>query len=336
MILFSKDKVKLIAEIGGNHEGDFNYAVDLLSLAIESKVDSVKFQIYSGETLVNKKVDLERKEHFDKFTLSTEQYSELANICKKNRIDFSASIWNEDQLNKFDEHLSFYKIGSGDLTAFPLIESHCKKGKPIILSTGLSNLNEIKETVDFICKCNPIYKEEHMICIMQCTSSYPTPEDELNLNVLNQLKENFNYTIGFSCHSTNPISIDYSIVLGARIIEFHFTDSRENKEFRDHKVSLTKEDVLDLKERIPFLLKSLGKKEKKPTRSEVDSDHINSFRRAAYPMRDIKQGEKVQLEDFIFLRPQKGIPVKSIYDLLGLKAKRNLQKLEVISKEDFE
>ena len=96
-----KNEIIFIAEIGGNHEGDFNYAVDLLSLAIESKVDSVKFQIYSGETLVNKKVDLERKEHFDKFTLSTEQYSELANICKKNRIDFILATGNQKNQNYF-------------------------------------------------------------------------------------------------------------------------------------------------------------------------------------------------------------------------------------------
>ena len=228
--MFKKDNnVKLIAEIGGNHEGDFDYALELLDLALDAKVDSIKFQIYSGESLVNEKVDKDRKEHFDRFTFSSDQYKEIADICISNNVDFSASIWNESQLEEFNNYLSFFKIGSGDLTAYPLIESHCKKGKPIILSTGLSTLEEVQNTIDFICNTNPIYKNEEMLCVMQCTSSYPTPDNELNLGVIETYRDTFNYPIGFSSHSTNPLALEYSIVLGARVLEFHFTDTREEK-----------------------------------------------------------------------------------------------------------
>tara|TARA_B100001250_G_scaffold65148_1_gene51614 strand:+ start:29293 stop:30297 length:1005 start_codon:yes stop_codon:yes gene_type:complete len=333
--MFKKDDVKLIAEIGGNHEGDFGYALELLQLAIESEVDSIKFQIYSGSTLVNEKVDKDRKEHFDKFTFSSDQYKEIALICLNHGVDFSASIWNEPQLQEFDDYLSFYKIGSGDLTAFPIIESHCKRGKPIILSTGLSTLKEVQETVNFICECNPIYLDETMLCIMQCTSSYPTPDKELNLEVIKAYKENFKYSIGFSSHSTNPYALDYSVALGARVLEFHFTDTREGKEFRDHKVSLTKTDVLDLKKRIPFLIDSLGNSTKQPTESEVESDHINSFRRAVYPKNHIPHGKKVSIEDFVFLRPQEGLSPNRIHSILGKKSLRDLKPLEPILEEDF-
>tara|TARA_E500000331_G_C17236437_1_gene705038 strand:+ start:810 stop:1817 length:1008 start_codon:yes stop_codon:yes gene_type:complete len=334
--MFKKDDdVKLIAEIGGNHEGDFNYALELLYLAIDAEVDSIKFQIYSGDTLVNERVDKDRKEHFDRFTFSSDKYKKIASICKSNNVDFSASIWNKAQLEEFDDFLSFYKIGSGDLTAYPLIESHCKKGKPIILSTGLSTLEEVKDTIDFICKCNPIYRNEDMLCIMQCTSSYPTPDRELNLEVIRTYQEEFDYSIGFSSHSTNPYALDYSIALGARVLEFHFTDKREGKEFRDHKVSLTKADVLDLKTRIPFLLNSLGSSSKHPTESEITSDHINSFRRAAYPNKHIPKGNTVSIEDFIFLRPQEGLPANSVYNVLGKKSLRDLEPMEPISVEDF-
>ena len=134
-----EDKVKLIAEIGGNHEGDFSYAKELVNLAAEANVDVIKFQIYSGETLVNKDIDIDRKKHFDKFTFTNEQYVELAEKCQSLGIDFNASIWNKEQIDFFDDYLSFYKLGSGDLTAFPIIQHLARKGKPIILSTGLSN-----------------------------------------------------------------------------------------------------------------------------------------------------------------------------------------------------
>ena len=314
--MFYDDKVKLIAEIGGNHEGNFNYAVDLAHLAIESGVDSIKFQIYSGNSLVNEKVDPKRKEHFDKFSLSSDQFKELANICLKNKVDFSASIWNEAQLNEFDEYLSFFKIGSGDLTAFPLIKSHCEKGKPIVISTGLSSMEEVIETVDFICECNPVYEDKKMLCIMQCTSSYPAPDNELNLAVIQNYIKYFNYPIGFSSHSSNPLALEYAVALGARALEFHFTDSRQGKEFRDHKVSLTKSDVLNLKEKNTFILDCLDQIEK----SNLFRDRIqecNFFRRGAYPSKNIKKGKEVSMEDFIFLRPYVGLCPKKIYKVLG-------------------
>ena len=152
-----EDKVKLIAEIGGNHEGDFSYAKELVNLAAEANVDVIKFQIYSGETLVNKDIDIDRKKHFDKFTFTNEQYVELAEKYQSLGIDFNASIWNKEQIDFFDDYLSFYKLGSGDLTAFPIIQHLARKGKPIILSTGLSNEYEIKESIEFICNTNPIY-----------------------------------------------------------------------------------------------------------------------------------------------------------------------------------
>lgn len=333
---FHEDKVKLIAEIGGNHEGDYNYALDLLGLAIESGVDSIKFQIYSGDTLVNASIDKSRKEHFDRFTFSSDQYKNIAKICLDNGVDFSASIWNEAQLAEFDNFLSFYKIGSGDLTNFPLIDSHCKRGKPIILSTGLSTYEEVKETVSFICKCNPIYLQKNMLCIMQCTSSYPTPDQDLNLEIIRTYKEKFDYQIGFSSHSTNPVALEYSIALGARVLEFHFTDTRDGKVFRDHKVSLTKSDVFELKQKIPFLINSLGTSSKQPTPSEIDSNHVYSFRRAAYPAKFIEKGTAVSLEDFVFLRPQEGLAAKDIYKVLGRKASRDLEPLESILEKDFD
>ena len=150
-----KNDVLLIAEIGGNHEGNFEYAKKLTQLAIESNVDFIKYQIYTGDTLVSKLESPKRNSHFKKFELTNQQYIELAKMCHKNNVKFMASVWNLDSISWIDEYMEIYKIGSGDLTAYPVIEQTCKIGKPIILSTGLSTLKEVKDTVDFIKKVNP-------------------------------------------------------------------------------------------------------------------------------------------------------------------------------------
>ena len=333
---FDTDKIKLIAEIGGNHEGNFEYANHLTDLAIESGVDSIKFQIYSGKTLVNETIDKQRKLHFDKFSLTNEQYQQLAEKCIRSNVDFNASIWNDAQIEIFDKYLSFYKVGSGDLTCFPILEKLAKRGKPIILSSGLSNLKEIKDAIEVLTKSNEKYKSKKMLCIMQCTSVYPCPDIELNLNVIEAFKKEFDYIIGYSNHSPNLSSLEYAIVKGAKILEFHFTDEREGKTFRDHSVSFTKDDVNKLKSKIKFISDSLGSDEKKPTSSEISSDHVKSFRKSIYPSRNISKNTIVVKDDFTFLRPETGLKANQLDLILGKKTRRNLSKLEKISLKDFE
>ena len=142
----------LIAEIGGNHEGDFKYAKKLVKLAITTGVDVIKLQLYSGDQLVSKFQSQKRYKHFKKFELTKAQHIYLANLCKSKGVKYLASVWDLDMLNWIDKYLPFYKIGSGDLTAYPIIKEFAKRGKPIILSTGLSSLDEIKKSVNFFTK----------------------------------------------------------------------------------------------------------------------------------------------------------------------------------------
>ena len=131
---FGKNGPLLIAEIGGNHEGDFAYAKKLTNLAIKSDVDIIKFQIYSGETLVNRLLSPDRFKHFRKFQLSKKQYIYLAEMCLANGIKYLSSVWDIEALKWLDKYLEIYKIGSGDLTAYSIIKEFAKRGKPIILS----------------------------------------------------------------------------------------------------------------------------------------------------------------------------------------------------------
>jgi len=249
----------LIAEIGGNHEGNFEYAIELTKLAIEADVDFIKYQLYSGDSLVSKVENPVRNKHFKKFELSREQYIQLAEMCEAHNIGFMASVWDLEYLHWIDKHMPIYKIGSGDFTAYPIIEGIAKLKKPIILSTGLSSHQEVLDTVKFVQKLDPIYSDKDYLSVLQCTSMYPIPFSDANLSTMDAFRKDTNLTIGYSDHTEGMYALEIAVAMGAEILEFHFTDSRENKEFRDHKVSLTRDEVLELIQKIKQI-QSLKKK----------------------------------------------------------------------------
>ena len=248
----------LIAEIGGNHEGDFEFALDLTHQAIDADVDIIKYQIYTGATLVNKKESPNRVEHFKNFELTQNNHVHLAELCIQNGVQYSASIWDESVLEWIDPFLKLYKIGSGDLTAFPLLKKIARKGKPIILSTGLSSLEDIVGSVNYIRSINPIYDLPEKLAILQCTSLYPNKDRDVNLNVLKTLRKTFEYPIGYSDHTEGTLALRIAFSMGAKILEFHFTNSREGKKFRDHFVSLTGQEVKELRRDIKIINNLLG------------------------------------------------------------------------------
>lgn len=316
----------LIAEIGGNHEGDFEYAKRLAKLAIESNVDYVKFQIYTGDSLVSKQESPDRNKHFKKFELTKDQHRYLAEMVLEAGINYTSSVWDVDSMNWIDEYISLYKIGSGDLTAYPVLRKTALIGKPIILSTGLSLEKEVLDAVRFIQNVNPIYKSPDMLAVLQCTSMYPIPLSDANLSVIHSLKNVTGLTIGYSDHTEGSKALMYATSMGAEILEFHFTDSREGKVFRDHKVSLTKDEIKELIAEIQLINQLKGKSTKMPTQIELDNGHEFSFRRAVYPSRDIKQGEILSEDNLTVLRPNSGIDARDFDKLIGKKALIDLKE----------
>ena len=324
----------LIAEIGGNHEGNFNEAKKMLELAIESGVDCIKFQIYSGDTLVNKNLSPKRNSHFKKFELTKEEHIELAELCLKKGINYNASVWNLEMLDWIDEYLTFYKIGSGDLTSWPIIKEFVKREKPILISTGLSSLDEIEETVKYIQNLNIKYLNPEMLCILQCTSMYPIKNQDANLEVINLYNNYFNYPVGYSDHTIGSEALYLASSLKTNVLEFHFTDAREGKKFRDHKVSLTKEDVKALINKIISTKLFFGKNEKKLLKVEEENNHHISFRRAVYSKRKILKGKKILMKDLVFLRPFIGTDPRDTRLLINSKAKQDIFPFEPIFKNE--
>ncbi|MBH30515.1 MAG: N-acetylneuraminate synthase [Candidatus Marinimicrobia bacterium] len=324
-----KSGVYLIAEIGGNHEGNFDKAKELTELACKSGVDAVKLQIYTADSLVSKVQDPERHTHFKRFELTPDQHIALAKICQSNNVTYSASVWDMDALEWIDPYMEFYKIGSGDLTAYPILETIARIGKPIIMSTGLSTLEEVKQSVKFIRSVNRCYIQSDYLALLQCTSSYPLPESDVNLRVMETLKDKFDVTVGYSDHTTDACAAEVSVAMGAEIVELHFTDDKNRSSFRDHQVSFTTAGVSSFIAKIKRIKKLQGSPNKNPTQSEINSGHINSFRRGIYANKDLTCGDVLTESDIGLLRPNHNLET-SFENVIGKQLKKSIQKLNKI------
>lgn len=318
----------LIAEIGGNHEGNFDTAKQLVADAIEAQVDCIKLQIYKGDLLVNPLLSPQRNAHFKKFELSQAHYQELIEQITAAGIDFNASVWDEENLMQYASFMPWVKVGSGDMTNYPLIQKICQLRKPIYISTGLSHWAEVQDVVAFIEAQDSFYKTEENIAVLQCTSMYPIEDSDANLAVLEQYKS-LGHRIGYSDHTEGLDAMVAATMMGSSVLEFHFSSTalKAEKEFRDHKVSLTKEDVLELKKRIAYWAQFKGDPNKKPYPIELQSGHVESFRRGVYLKHSLPAGHQIQLEDLCFLRPCKGISAHDYKNVVGKRLSRDVEQL---------
>jgi N-acetylneuraminate synthase/N,N'-diacetyllegionaminate synthase len=318
----------LIAEIGGNHEGNFAYAKRLTELAIASGADAVKFQLYQGTTLVNALESPDRQNHFKRFELEREQHLELADMCKTAGVAYMASVWDLGMLEWIDPHLAVYKVGSGDLTAYPILRHLARRGKPMIMSTGLSTLDEVLSAVAFVQSVNEHYRRADMLALLQCTSMYPIADGDANLRVIDTLRQATGLAVGYSDHTRGRTALFVAAARGADVLEFHFTDDRTGKTFRDHHVSLTAEEVRTLCADLDQLRELLGDGVKRPLPSEIETGHLVSFRRAVYSRHAIAQGQVIAPDDLIVLRPNHGVDARHFDEIVGKRAARDLQALE--------
>ena len=329
----NKTRPVLIAEVGGNHEGDFDYALHLTDLAIESGADYVKFQLYTGDGLVSPVESPDRNAHFKRFELTREQHLEIVRRCRNAGVGYAASVWETAMLDWIDEHLDHYKIGSGDLTAWPVLETFARRGKPILLSTGLSTLDEVLATIAFIEERNEVYRNPEMIAVMQCTAMYPTEDRDANLRVMDTLREATGRPIGYSDHTRGTLALKLAAARGAQVLEFHFTDTREGKTFRDHKVSLTRDEVIELSGFLDQMEELLGAPEKKPLACEIEPDHVTSFRRGLYARVDLKAGDEIQPEHLVALRPNHGIDARRYREVIGKRVMRDTKAYQALEVE---
>ncbi len=317
--------VFFIAEVGSNHEGNFSEAKKLVINASNSNADVVKLQILKAENLVSKKYDKNRFNHFKKLELSVEQNLELCKIIKSNKKICSASIWDVEQIKIFKNFIDIFKIGSGDVHNFEIIDKIIKLNKPMIISCGLSNLKDIKKTLKFISENNKNFIKSGKLSILHCNTAYPTPKEDVFLGTINYLKDKLKLTVGYSDHSIGDEIIKYAFLNGAQIIEKHFSNNIKSKTFRDHEISLNKIGVNKYLKDI-IKLKSYLKIRHDITLSEKYQKNLFSFRRSIYAKENIKKGEMFSSKNIISLRPYKKVSSYNYFKIINKKSKFNYKK----------
>lgn len=316
----------IIAEGGLNHNGDVDIGKELIKEAKKCGADAIKFQSYHTEEFISKKS--EYYELFKNLELSEEEFHELEKYAEKIGIIFISTpldLKYVDILNKMD--VSAFKVASGDLTFYPLLEEIAKTKKPIILSTGMSNVGEIWNAINVLENngCNDII-------LLHCISAYPTPYEEVNLNAIKTLKNIFNTPVGYSDHTLGIIATVASVALGANVIEKHFTLDK-NMEGPDHALSADPEEFKKMVDEIRLIEKMLGTGEKMPTPSEKGI--ISEARRSIVANRDIKKDEYLTLNNITFKRPAKGIETRFLNIILNKKIKNNKKEDELIYWNDL-
>jgi pseudaminic acid synthase len=326
-----EEKVFIVAELSANHNQKFELAVETIKAAKDSGVDAIKFQTYTPDTITidcdNKYFQIKHGTIWDGKTLYQlykEAYTpwewqpKLKEIAEELGLFCFSSPFDETAVDFLEElNIPAYKIASFEITDIPLIEYVASKGKPVIISTGVSELEDIELAID---ACKKMGNED--IALLKCTSAYPAPLEEVNLNTIPDLKERFKVIVGLSDH-TLGISVPIAAVsLGARIIEKHFILNRKLGG-PDSAFSLEPGEFSQMVKSIREVERALGKVDYKLSEKIKKS---REFSRSLFVVKNIKKGDTLNNENVRSIRPGFGLHPKFLKDIVGKKAKEDIKK----------
>lgn len=333
-------KVIIIAEAGVNHNGDILLAKKLIDVAVEAGVDYVKFQTFKADNLVSKDAkkanyqtenindgDDSQYNMLKRLELSHENHLELIKYCSQKNINFFSTAFDVDGVNYLNDlELTFFKIPSGEITNYPYLKAIALCGKPVIMSTGMCNENEIESAIEVLIKYG-LLKEN--ISILHCNTEYPTPMKDVNLKAMLSIKQKFGVKIGYSDHTLGievPIA---AVALGAMIIEKHFTLDR-NLPGPDHLASL---EPIELKKMVSAIrnieLAISGDGLKKP--SESESKNISIARKSIHLNKNLQKGHILTENDIVSLRPGDGISPMEWGNVIGKRLNCDKNKFDKLS-----
>lgn len=330
----------VIAEAGVNHGGDIAIAKQLIDLAVDVKADAVKFQTFKAENIAlnhiekapyQKKTTDKNESQFNmlkKLEVTKKQNQELKSYCQEKNIIFLSTPYDEESLDELDElDLPAYKIASTDITNLPLLEKIAKKGKPILLSTGMSYLSEVQIALECIHQFN---KD---VILFQCTANYPIRDDEANLNVLNTFKNNFDILLGYSDHTVGTGAAAFAIPMGVSAVEKHFTLNK-SAEGPDHKASLSPVELKEFVNLVRKVDEMMGSSIKKPNLSETMTR--TSLQKCIVAKSNIKKGEVFTNKNIVAKRTGgKGISPIYYKDIIGKSPLKDLNENDILILEEM-
>lgn len=338
-------KTFIIAEAGVNHNGSLHTAKKMIDVASDSGADAIKFQTFKADKLVTAaatKAEYQIKnmgtsesqfEMLKHLELPLDAYNELYSYCKNKNIIFLSTPFDEESADFLDNiGMPIFKIPSGEITNKPLIQHIAKKGKEIILSTGMSFLGEVEKAIGWINEIRDKFNSRPKLILLHCVSDYPACFEDVNLSVLNTMKTAFGLPVGYSDH-TQGIEIPIAAAaIGANVIEKHFTLNK-NMEGPDHKASLEPHELYEMVKAIRNVEMAKGDGIKRPSYKEEGIKVL--IRRSIVAVRDIKKGEIIDRESLAVKRPGDGIMPEYIDRIVNRPARNDIKKDTLLKWEDF-
>lgn len=345
-IVSERERPYFIADIAANHDGDLQRAYKLIELAKEAGADAAKFQNFKAELIVSKTgfaslgQQLSHQASWKKPVFEVYQDASLADEwsellykkCREVGIEYMTSPYDLDSVDLADRFVNAFKIGSGDITWTEILKHIASKGKPVLLATGASEMEDVERAVEIIRKSTGGY------ALMQCNTNYTAlPENmkHINLHVLRCYKERYpDAVLGLSDHTAGDVTVLGAIALGARIIEKHFTDDN-NRSGPDHAFSMTPQSWKEMVRHAQQLYDALGDGTKKIEENEKESTIIQ--RRAIFAVKDMQAGESLVKESVFPLRPipADGIPPYRMNELIGKQLRRDIKAGQYLRDDDF-
>ena len=323
----------IIAEAGVNHNGKIHIAKKLINLAKKANANYVKFQFYKTESIVSNKAklapyqkkniksELSQMKMLKKYELDINKIKHLFYYCKKKKIKFLCTPFDVESAKSLIKiGVREFKISSPDIDNYPLLYALCKIAKKIFLSSGMSTLKDISNTLDFLKKNN--FKKKN-ICVLHCISDYPAKKDELNLLAIRLIKNKFKVKTGYSDHSLGDLASISAVVLGAEVIEKHITIDKKMIG-PDHILSMNKKEFENFVMSLNDINLILGREIKTITNGE--KKNYKQIKRSVFLKKDIRKGEILKLDHFICKRPRYKISPINWSKVLGKKTKIDLKK----------
>lgn len=327
----------IIAEIGTNHNGSVQIARQLIKRAVECGADAVKFQKRDIQSLYQKnylsKPNLSQRplqylmSIHNEIELSEDDYKLILEYCQEYSIQFLCTPFDKESVNFLEKlKVPAFKIGSPDMTNFDLLEYVCSKKKPLLISTGMSTIEEIEKTVKLLRKHNADF------VLLHCNSNYPAPFHDINLSFMNTLKKKFNVLVGYSGHEYGIAVSSAAVALGACVVERHFTLDR-TMIGPDHAASLEPVGFQKLIRDIRFIEEAMGSGKKYINQGEYMNRQV--LGKSLVTACEIKKGEIIKRLMITAKSPGTGVSPQRIEELIGKQSKRHINKDEQFLKEDF-
>ncbi|MDK2978409.1 MAG: N,N-diacetyllegionaminate synthase [Bacteroidales bacterium] len=328
-------KVYIIAEAGVNHNGELNLALELIDLAKLSGADCIKFQTFKAENLVTKnahKADYQKKttdqnqsqfEMLKGLELTEKDFEQIKDYCKIKKIDFLSTPFDLESVDILHQlGIKKWKIPSGEITNLPYLIKLAKTDLPVILSTGMATLKEVENAINVLKNYGT-----KKLTLLHCTTEYPTPYEDVNLNAMLTMKNKFNLPVGYSDHTTGIEVAIAAVAMGATIIEKHFTLDR-GMAGPDHKASLEPDELATMVKVIRHIEKAMGDGIKRPSASE--KKNIGIVRKSIVAKERISKGELFTEKNLTVKRPGDGISPMKWFELMGKRATRDFEEDELV------